>query len=89
MCVCVHIYMHTYIFDVLCFSKGKFSHFDNIVQKASAPISTTNGKTSQSSSTLSIYPGTLPVSALLPLSSVHFRMLGAELLTDLRRISSE
>lgn len=38
-------------FDALCLSKGKKKkriYFDNIVQKASTPISKTNGKTSQS-----------------------------------------
>lgn len=36
-------------FDALCFSKGgKKIRFDNIVQKASTPISKINGKTSQS-----------------------------------------
>lgn len=35
-------------FDALCLRKGKKIHFDNIVQKASTPISKINGKTSQS-----------------------------------------
>lgn len=52
--VCIYIYIHTYInthayifLMVYASVREKFSHFDNIVQKASAPISTTNGKTSQ------------------------------------------
>lgn len=62
----VWLYSLYHIFWWLTSQYGDVSiHFDNIVQKASTPISKTNGKTSQSKFSNSVYPGTPAVPALL------------------------